>query len=193
MSIKEGQLLYHLTDISNIQTIIKKGLLSRSSLERRGLFFSDVADQGILDFRSLHNLNCYVPFHFFSKNPFDGRVQKDNTDKEFVYFCIKRSVARSMGFQIIPSHPLNMNPFRIYDYDDGFDIIDWDTMERRDYSDYECKEICMAESVYQGDLSIDLFFSINVVSDCSKQYVEQILCANGISNVYVYKSPNYFI
>lgn len=193
MSIQEGKLLYHLTDIANVENIIENGLLSRNSLETRGLVFTDVADQEILDFRRLHNLNSYVPFHFFAKNPFDGRVQKDNPDIEFVYLCIKRSVARDMGFQIIPRHPLNMNPFTIYDYDEGLDNIDWDTMESRDYANYECKEICMAESIYLGDLDIDSFFSINVISDRSKEYVEELLEDYGIKNIYVNTARNYFI
>lgn len=193
MSIKDGKLLYHLTDIKNVGNIIEYGLLPRSSLERRGMAFTDVADQEILDFRKQHNLNCFVPFHFFSKNPFDGRVQKDNPNIEFVYLCIMRSIARNMGFKIIPRHPLNMEPFRIYDYDDGINIMDWNMMETREYSNYECKEICMAESIYQGDLTIESFFSINVISDCSKKYVEDVLAENGITNVYVNKSPNYFV
>ena len=193
MNIQEGKLLYHLTDIRNIRKIIEKGLLSRSSLESRGLVFTDVADEEILDFRRMHNLNCFVPFHFFAKNPFDGRVQIDNPDIEFVYICIKRSVARHMGFQIIPRHPLNMVPFIIYDYEDGFNNIDWATMENRDYADYECKEICMAESIYLGDLGNDSFFSINVISERSKKYVEDLLDDYGITNIYVNTTPYYFI
>jgi hypothetical protein len=193
MSIQNGQLLYHLTDIENIRDIIENGLLSRSSLERRGLPFTDVADQEILEFRCLHNLNRYVPFHFFAKNPFDGRVQKDNPGIEFVYLCIKRTAACNMGFKIIPRHPLNMFPFKIFDYNEGIEYINWTTMEIRDYTNIECKEICMAESIYLGDLSIESFFCIYVYNQESKEYIESILGDNEVTNVYVNVQPNLFV
>ena len=46
--IREGKLLYHLTQLSNLDSIISHGLVPRSVLEQHGAFFSDVADSEIM-------------------------------------------------------------------------------------------------------------------------------------------------
>ena len=43
--------------------------------------FSDVADCDILESRRVFDLDTMVPFHFFARNPFDGRVQEDHLIK----------------------------------------------------------------------------------------------------------------
>ncbi|MBR3771619.1 MAG: DUF4433 domain-containing protein [Clostridium sp.] len=114
-------------------------------------------------------------------------------EKEFVYLCMYRNKARDMRFEIIPRHPLNMNPFKMYNYEEGMEIIDWDTMDLREYSNYECKEICMAECVHKGDLGIDNFSGIYVRTNEAKCYVEDILYEYGVTSVSVFLSPNYFV
>lgn len=193
MSIKQQKLIYHLTDIKNLKNIIKEGLLSRKDLVERGYIFRDVADPEILDFREEHNLNRYVPFHFFSKNPFDGIVQKKYPDNEFVYLCMKRSKAKELGFEIIPSHPLNLNPFQIFSYEEGMETIDWDTMELRDYKDHDCKEICMAECVYDGNIQIKDFVSINVRTQKAEKYVKQLFIEHGITGLHINLTPDFFV
>lgn len=193
MGIREGKLIYHLTDIRNIESIIRIGLLSRKRMVEKGLCFEDVADREILQFREEYDLNQYVPFHFFARNPFDGKVQKCNPESEFVYLCMLRECAKNKGFQIIPRHPLNMEPFIMYNYDEGMDVIEWDKMEQRDYSNYECKEICMAECVYQGELPVGEFFSINVKTEVAKRYVENLLKKYGIKGIYVNFTPYFFV
>lgn len=193
MSIREGKLIYHLTDIKNVQSIIENDLLPRKTMFEKGFCFQDVADQEILHFREEYDLNKYVPFHFFGRNPFDGKVQLCHPKSEFVYFCIRRNYARTKGFQIIPKHPLNMNPFIMYNYDDGMEKVEWDKMEVRDYSDYECKEICMAECVYDGSIAIHEFSNIYVKTEADKIYVERLLKKYGINNLYVNVNPNLFI
>lgn len=193
MPIKDQKLIYHLTDINNLENIVKEGLLSRKELVDRGILFEDVADPQILEFREEHNLDSYVPFHFFAKNPFDGDVQINHPDNEFIYLCMRRSDAEAMGFQIIPTHPLNMNPFKIYSYEDGMEEIDWELMEQRDYKDHDCKEACMAECVYQGELNITDFVSVHVKTAEAKKYVDRLFKLYNISYPFVNLTPNFFI
>ena len=194
MRIEKGKLLYHLTELKNMENILRYGLLSRDRLFEKKLKFKDVASQEILSFRSKRGLNRYVPFHFFSGNPFDGRVQKSYINDEFVYICIERIVARNMGFEIIPRHPLNMNPFRIYTFEEGMNEIDWSMMEQRIYSDHECREVCMAECIYDGDLSINDFFSVNVRLMKHKNWLKDLFHDYNIKQPpYINCSPNYFI
>ena len=86
-----------------------------------------------------------------------------------------------------------MKPFIMYNYDDGMEKIEWDKMEVRDYSDYECKEICMAECVYDGSISIHEFSNIYVKTEANKRYVDGLLEEYGINNLYVNVNPNLFL
>ena len=73
----EGKLIYHITHINNLPSILKVGLLSRKKLLRNpSLSFTDIADSEILSKREQYKeaLSQYVLFHFFAKNPFDGAV-----------------------------------------------------------------------------------------------------------------------
>ncbi|GMT48871.1 MAG: hypothetical protein IEMM0008_0410 [bacterium] len=174
-SIKDKKLLYHLTSLENIDLILKDGLCSRNSSKQ----FVDVGEPDIIKFREEKGLNDYIPFHFFCGNPFDGAVLKSKThsDKDFIYICIYRDNAKKENFKIIPMHPNSMKPLQLYDYSEGFDLIEWDKMELRDYSDQKCKHICMAECLSQKTIPSNQFFCIyvqnkKVQSDVSSKYRE---------------------
>lgn len=47
MNIKEGKLLYHLTHIDNLDSIIKNGLLPRTRVIENDLLCTDVANEDI--------------------------------------------------------------------------------------------------------------------------------------------------
>ena len=131
MGIKNEELLYHLTSLENLASILTYGLLSRNEVNN----FYDVADEDIIDFRQKMNLNQYIPFHFFPGSPFAGRVQKYYHNIEFIYICISREFAKLNNFKIIPRHPNSMNGKLVYDYSVGYEIIEWDIMDTRDYSE----------------------------------------------------------
>ena len=50
-SIKDGRLLYHQTELKNLQSILETGLLSRAMLTSQNLPFRDVADPQIIEGR----------------------------------------------------------------------------------------------------------------------------------------------
>lgn len=160
-SLRDQKLLYHLTSLNNIESILENGLQPRSALRN----FHDVASEEILTGRGEHGLDRYVPFHWFSRNPFDGRVQKDRPDEEFVLITVKRSLAKMRNWKVLPRHPLAREGFKIYDYEEGFDLIHWDLMDSRDYSNVDCKTVCMAECLCPGPVSPTDFFMIFVPSE----------------------------
>ncbi|MEK0315651.1 DarT ssDNA thymidine ADP-ribosyltransferase family protein [Cohnella sp. 56] len=178
MSIRDQKLIYHLTSIQNFESILQSGLLPRNQLDS----FIDVADAEIIEFREANSITDYVPFHFFSKNPFDGRVQRDRPDEEFIYITLKRSYAKDNGFLIIPQHPISMEEFSMYSYEEGFDVIDWETMDVRDYHNTLCKNICMAECVSPSLIDSSDFHCIfvknadqkKIITDLSSKYYDKI-------------------
>ncbi len=51
--VKEGKLLYHLTRLSNLDSIIEHGLVSRKLVKDNGVRFSDIANEKGLDWMDL--------------------------------------------------------------------------------------------------------------------------------------------
>ena len=187
-SIKDQQFIYHLTDIDNLPSILSNGLRPRSHLTN----FSDVADDEIIRSRKKGNLENYVPFHFFARSPFDGAVQQSNPAKIFILIAIHRSLAEANNWSIIPKHPLSLAKVELLDYTDGIAAIDWDAMDKRDYSDNHSRNVCMAECLSPTVVSAHSFFSIYVENQESSDRVKKMLQAKNIS-CYVNINPQMFV
>lgn len=186
--IQTQKLLYHLTDIENLPNILAQGLLPRSQLAN----FSDVADGEIIASRRRLSLEDYVPFHFYPGSPFDGRVQLNNRQKEFVLITVRRDVAQANGWKIIPTHPLAAADLQLLDYADGFNAIDWVQMNRRDYHDAVSRNACMAECLSPQTVPATKFFSIFVANQRSEELVNRLRTTYNLS-FYVDINQNMFM
>lgn len=195
MSIKEGKLLYHLTTLDVLESIIEYGLLSREELNTRQISFVDTANHEILFGRDRLGLSNYIPFHFHIHTDYDTYV-KNNHDKEFIYLCIHRNYARAKGFYILPVHPTSTEQPQLYKYDKGIDLIDWDTMELRQGetpNDRYRRQVRMAECLSPFSIPIYDFQSIIVKNEYTQQMVQQLLAYHGIKKPpYIDVKPNYF-
>lgn len=171
MSIKDQRLLYHLTSLENLESILKHGLLPRSQLTD----FTDVADSDIVTKRQAQKLQDYVPFHFFSKNPFDLAAQHTYKDKTFVLIAVRRDHASANNWQIIPRHPLANEETTRLNYNQGMEHINWDLMDQRDYNNHHCKSVCMAECLSPEAIPASQFFKIFTQNQTVDQQVQQIV------------------
>ena len=63
-TVKTGKLLYHLTKLSNLESIIQFGMLPRSIIIEKEMEFGDIADGSIISKRKELGLDKYTPFHF---------------------------------------------------------------------------------------------------------------------------------
>lgn len=187
--IKNQKLLYHLTSIENIANILEHGLKPRSALSE----FVDVADSEILESRKSYSLETYVPFHFFAKNPFDGRVQIDRPNEKFVLIAVHRDFAKSQNWKIIPCHPLANVEIKILSYDEGVNEINWELMESRDYSNTDCKSTCMAECLSPNTVQAKDFFSIYVCCSESEEIVKKYMRNNNLSTIHINNNHNMFV
>lgn len=169
--IKEQKLIYHLTSFENMPGILERGLLPRSQLHD----FKDVADQEIIEGRRGSCLENYVPFHWFARNPFDGRVQEDRLDEKFVLITVQRSVAQQENWKIIPRHPLTKAAPQLLDYLPGIAAIDWEIMNTREYHDQECKSICMAECLSPEAVPVSKFFKIYAPNETASEEILKII------------------
>ncbi|NOJ03486.1 DUF4433 domain-containing protein [Vibrio splendidus] len=169
--IRTQKLLYHITSIDNLASILEHGLLPRSDIDG----FDDVADQDILEGRQALNLEQYVPFHFFAGSPFDGAVHKAKPQTDFVLITVRRTFARARNWVIIPKHPLANEGVEVLEYDQGIERINWDAMNRRDYHDDESKSVCMAECLSPWAVPVECFFKIFVSNERVGQNVQMLL------------------
>jgi len=156
--IKTQKLLYHLTPFENLPSVLTGGLKPRSKLAA----FKDVADQAIIQKRQGLSLEDFVPFHWFALNPFDGSVQTAHRGDAFALITVRRELASRNGWKVIARHPLANGDIELLDYAPGFAAIDWETMNRREYRDPNCKNVCMAECLAPGPVPTNQFFCIYV-------------------------------
>lgn len=139
-----GQLLYHTTIIENVPSILEKGILSRKKLISTKSSFNDIADDEILEGRK-HcsvDLSNYVPFHFFSRTPFEiGLVQRYGMENLAIISIYRPNRNKQNSYKIIPCHPLARESPKIMSYQDGFNAIKWDILNDfaspNDYTKYD--------------------------------------------------------
>jgi hypothetical protein len=179
---KDGKLLYHLTKLDNLQSIIVNRLVPRRALLDNGMIFDDVANADIISKRTQLGLDIYTPFHFHPYSSFDVAVKHANPDDEFIYICITRHSAKHNNFKILPRHPLSIEECVLLDYDTGFSQIDWPVLTQKGLIDDYSKHVKMAECLTELAIPANFFKSIAVKSEETKQVVLEILRQNGITS-----------
>lgn len=177
--------------MKNLEGILTKGLMSRYELASLGGQFEDIADHEILDGRAAFGLDRHVPFHFFSNNPFDGRVQTTRRNESFFYVCVSREKAKARGYKILPRHPLAKESPTIFDFSEGFEKIDWPRMNTRDYKDQETKLVCMAECLSPNTVPSNDFAKLVFCSEAHETLAVSLAKKHGI-NIETWTNQNFF-
>ncbi|MFY1665598.1 DarT ssDNA thymidine ADP-ribosyltransferase family protein [Pseudomonas sp. Pseu.R1] len=190
MTIRDQRFIYHLTSFDNISSILRDGLQPRAALAHG--VFRDVADADIIEGRTRNSLENFVPFHWFARNPFDGRVQRDRPDEDFVLIAVNRGHASQNNWRIIPSHPLAGGRFELMSYVEGFAAIDWDLMDRRDYANADCRHVCMSECLSPAAVPVSDFAKIYVPTEEIWQMVSRRAQDMGYPRLWVDAAPNMF-
>lgn len=178
--VREKKLLYHLTKLSNMEEIIDHGLLSRRYLLEQNMIFGNVADPEIITKRERLDLDQYIPFHFHPYSAFDVAVKNTHPTEKFVYICIKRALAELCNFRILIKHPLSQRDCILYDYTDGINKIDWDTMEKAGTADEYSRNVKMAECLTDKSIPAELFQCVYVPDEETKKYIEELFQNKGI-------------
>ena len=192
---KEGKLLYHLTKVENFQSIVRNGLLSRRSVTEHHIGFYNVADMNIIGKRKYLGLDTYVPFHFHPYSAFDVAVKNTYDAQHMLYICIYREFARRKGFKILPKHPLSMDSYQLYDYDTGFNIIDWETLMRKNDTTEYAKEVKMAECLSEQVIQLCDFACIFVPNKEVENEIIQIMDGELVGRAFqprIFPQPKWF-
>lgn len=177
---KTGKLLYHLTKLDNLESIIKYGLLPRKKVIEQKINFGDIANPEIISKRTELGLDAYTPFHFHPYSAFDVAVKHTYQEQDMIYLCFDRELARMNHFKILPLHPLSAEECVLYDYDEGFQRIDWGTMMEKNRTDDYAKHVKMAECLTEKTIPINHFRCIYVALEDVKEKTIFILNENGV-------------
>ena len=173
----QGKLVYHITHINNMPSILQHGLRSRNNLQQCKLpIISDIADPEIINKRKNYKetLSEYVLFHFFQRNPFDVNVCFNHGSENFALISINRSYCINHNFYIIPSHPLDTDTPDIYPYNEGLQHIRWEILDiphGRDYNNPEIRKACMAECITKSTVPIEAFGYVYVYNEEAKNTI----------------------
>lgn len=97
-SINKG--FFHFTDIENIPSIAKDGLLSRKELEKRGMRFTGGGNQQSIDVDRSRGLDEYVHLCFTESHPMRYLAQKNGTIGQSMYLRIDPEVLHISGAKI---------------------------------------------------------------------------------------------
>lgn len=186
---KNQNLLYHLTKLGNLESIIKYGRMSRRKVREQRIQFGDVADSEIISKRQELNLDNYTPFHFHPYSAFDVAVKHRYADEDMIYLCISRKKAQDENYKILLQHPLSESECQLYNYDDGFERIDWETLQEKNRTDGYAKQVKMAECLTDKKIKINEICCIYVKSEIVKNKVIRIFNDNGVD----FPPPNIFV
>lgn len=126
--------LYHFTELKNLNSISRYGLLSRDELKRRGQSFHDGALADIISWREHIGISNYVPFHLCPRVPMlyitEGVKKKEEINPNIphiprpVYFLVDPRVLLEKHAILTDRHPKDTN---IYELNE-LDKIDYDTI-----------------------------------------------------------------
>lgn len=186
---KNQNILYHLTKLSNLESIIEHGMLPRRKVIEQRLQFGDIADAQIISKRQELGLDIYTPFHFHPYSAFDVAVKHTYRNEDMIYLCITRRKAQLDNYKILPKHPLSVSECQLYNYDEGFERIDWETLQEKNRLDGYAKQVKMAECLTEKTIYINEFYCMYVKSNIVRDKVLRILNDNGVD----FPPPNIYI
>ncbi|QXA21575.1 Uncharacterised protein [Lelliottia amnigena] len=192
-----GKYVYHFTYFTNLEQIIKHGLLSTNNKEKQNLAHENIANNDIQHRRSEMRVPCgpggvvhdYVPFYFTKRSPMLLNVIKNkNIDQEgIIYLAVPIEVVEksSVVFTSFSANTLTPPDF----YSDPADLkeLNWDIITRQIWvpKPDSLKQQKMAELLIHNRVLISDISYIVVWDAEIKQCVSNLLTNNGLHHLEV--------
>ncbi len=188
----KGKYIFHFTDVRNLDSIIKNGLLCTNEKYRRGIKHQNIANQTIQERRANMDVTVdpggkvhdYVPFYFSSINPmFLTILNHKNCDQNLIiYLCLKIDRLDSDDAVFTSASANTVVPPTFYDDSSHLDDLAWDLILSRKWkmeSD-EDKHKKMAEALIHTKVDIGDVDAIVVYNEGVKKGVEKVFGQNGV-------------
>ena len=188
-----GRYIFHFTDMSNLDSIIKNGLLCTNVKNKKGIIHKNIANMTIQERRANMNVpvglggkvHDYVPFYFSSINPMLlGLLNHKNVDQNLIiYLCVKIQRLEKEDAVFTDASANTVDPPIFYDNTTHLDNLDWALIDSRKWSlsTEEDKHKKMAEALIFNRVDISEIDAIVVYNDSAKTYILKIFEDNKIA------------
>ena len=184
---------FHMTDIDNLESILKNGLLCTNEKNRLGIRHTNIANMTIQERRAIMRVPCghggtvhdYVPFYLTSKNPMLlGQINAKNCDQpRIIFLCLKiQKLVELDAIFTNSSANTNISP-DFYDNTSHLSDLSWqliDSPKWGKFSDDERHKKMAEVLIYQKVMPEDID-TIVTFNEIYQQRVETILAKTGKS------------
>jgi len=186
----KSKLLFHMTHIENLRSILENnGLSAYSEVATSGKPYRDIANAGIQDQRSgtsvplppYGDLHDYVPFYFAGCSPMLYKIKNSGIKQsEIVYLMTNTSKIHENGlpFVFTDGHAI-MFLTEFYSSLDDIDKVDWAIMKERYWGDTQDdpdrKRRRQAEFLVHRKVPLEQIIGIGVFDSEMKEEVEALL------------------
>ena len=183
--------IFHFTDIHNLDSIIKNGLLCPNLKKEKKIEHKNIANMTIQARRAKVDvpvgpegkIHDYVPFYFSSINPMLLTLlnQKNVDQNHIIYLCLKidRLDDKDTVFTDASANRIEMPVF--YSDTDHLNQLNWELIDSKKWgtSSEEDKHKKMAEALIHHKIDIDDIDGIVVYNEGVKKAVEHVFKENG--------------
>lgn len=184
--------IFHFTDIHNLDSIIKNGLLCTNVKNEKGVKHKNIANMTIQERRATMDVpvgpggkvHDYVPFYFSSMNPLLlTLLNQKNVDQQYIiYFCVKIDRLEKEDAVFTNASANTLEPPTFYEETDKLNKLNWDLIDSRKWGGWtdEERHQKMAEALIHTKVDISEVNTILVYNEGIKNAVEQVFKANEV-------------
>lgn len=189
----KNRFIFHFTDIRNLDSIIKNGLLCTNIKNRNGIKHKNIANEAIQERRANTNVpigrggnvHDYVPFYFSSINSMLLKLlnQKNVDQGLIIYLCINIQRLEKSDVVYTDASVNTVQPPTFYSDISYLDNLNWELIESKKWkvdTDEE-KHKKMAEALIFGKVDIREIDAIVVYNNEAKKCVQKIFKHNRIT------------
>ncbi len=184
--------IFHFTDVHNLDSIIKNGLLCTNMKNKKGIQHKNIANMTIQERRANMDVpvgpggkvHDYVPFYFSSMNPMLlTLLNQKNVDQQYIiYFCVKIDRLEKEDAVFTNASANTVEPPTFYEEPDKLNKLNWDLIDSRKWGGWtdEERHQKMAEALIHTKVDISEINTILVYNEGIKNAVEQVFKANEV-------------
>lgn len=189
--IHKWRYIFHFTDIRNLDSIIKNGVLCMNDKKEKGITHKNIANATIQERRAKMDVpigkkgkvHDYVPFYFSSMNPMLlTLLNHKNVDQNLIiYLCVKIQRLDDEDVVFTDASANTVAPPNFYTKTTDLDKLKWDLIDSKKWGGWsdEDRHRKMAEALVYKRVDISDVDAIVVYNEWGKKKVQELFDANG--------------
>lgn len=190
--VHKWRYIFHFTDVRNLDSIIKNGLLCTNEKNAKGIEHKNIANMTIQERRANMDVTVgpggkvhdYVPFYFSSMNPMllSKLIQKNVDQQYIIYLCIKILRLEKDDAVFTDASANTVNPPTFFDDVADLNQLDWKAIDKRSWGivDDDERHRKMAEALIHQKVDISEVDAILVFNEGIRNGVVEVFKENGV-------------